>query len=272
MAYKGILGAVAGDIIGSRFEWDNYKAKDFDLITEDCFFTDDSVMTIAIGKALLECNGNYDDLSDKTISNMQEIGKQYPDAGYGGSFYAWLFTDNPKPYNSWGNGSAMKVSACAYFARSLEEAKELSHKVTEVTHNHPEGLKGAEATTIATYMALHGSTKEEIRQHILDNYYDIDFTIDGIRDSYHFDVSCQGSVPQALQAFFESEDYEDAIRNAISIGGDSDTIAAIAGAVAGAYYGIPEEIKEKSVDYLSYRLQTIVNNVDERIREIQNGI
>ena len=171
-----------------------------------------------------------------------------------------------------GKRSAMRVSACAYFARSLEEATELSHKVTCMTHNHPEGLKGAEATTVATYMALHGSTKEEIRQHILDNYYDIDFTIDGIRDSYHFDVSCQGSVPQALQAFFEAEDYEDAIRNAISIGGDSDTIAAIAGAIAGAYYGVPEYIEEKSVDYLSYRLQTIVNNVDERIREIQNGL
>ena len=266
MTYKGILGAVAGDIIGSRFEWDNYKAKDFDLITEDCFFTDDSVMTIAIGKALLECNGNYDNLSDKTISNMQKVGRLYQSAGYGGSFYAWLFTENPQPYNSWGNGSAMRVSGCAYMAKSLEEAKELSHKVTEVTHNHPEGLKGAEATTIATYMALHGSTKEEIKQYILDNYYQIDFTLDDIRDSYQFDESCQGTVPYALQAFFESKDYEDAIRNAISIGGDSDTIGAITGAVAGAYYGIPEVLKDEIYNYLTPQLQSIVDIFDAQIK------
>lgn len=268
MSYKGILGAVAGDIIGSRFEWHNYKAKDFELFTDKCSFTDDTVMTIAVAKALLQCNGNYDDLSDKAISSMQQIGRLYPDSGYGGSFFAWLFGDNPKPYNSWGNGSAMRVSACAYFARSLDEAIEFSHKVTVITHNHPEGLKGAEATTVATYMALHGSSKEEIRQYILENYYNIDYTLDDIRDSYHFDVSCQGSVPQALQAFFEAKDYEDAIRNAISIGGDSDTIAAITGAVVCAYYGMPDEIKEKTYEYLTPKLKEIVNNVDDKIREL----
>ena len=171
MSYKGILGAVAGDIIGSRFEWCNYKAKDFELFTDKSSFTDDTIMTIAISKALLECNGNYENLSDKAISSMQQLGKLYPKAGYGGSFSFWLLSDNPKPYNSWGNGSAMRVSGCAYMARSLDEAIELSHKVTAVTHNHPYGLIGAEATTVATYMALHGSTKEEIRQHILENYY-----------------------------------------------------------------------------------------------------
>ena len=266
MAYKGILGAVAGDIIGSRFEWNNYKAKDFELFTDRCSFTDDSIMTIAVGMALLQCNGNYEDLSDKAISSMQQIGRLYPHSGYGGSFYAWLFGDDPKPYNSWGNGSAMRVSACAYIARSFDEAIELSHKVTAVTHNHPEGLKGAEATTIATYMALNGATKEEIRQHILDNYYNIDYTLDDIRESYHFDVSCQGSVPQALQAFFESEDYEDAIRNAISIGGDSDTIAAITGAVACAYYGMPNEIKEKAYAILTPQLKEIVDIFDNYIK------
>lgn len=267
MAYKGILGAVAGDIIGSRFEWINYKAKDFDLVTDDCTFTDDSVMTIAVAKALLECNGNYENLSDKAISSMQQIGKLYPSAGYGGSFHVWLLSLTPKPYNSWGNGSAMRVSGCAYFARSLDEAMELSHKVTCITHNHPEGLKGAEAIAVATYMALHGSTKEEIRQHILDNYYNIDFTLDSIRDSYHFDVSCQGSVPQALQAFFESIDYEDAIRNAISIGGDSDTIGAITGAVACAYYGMSDALKNKIYYYLTPQLQSIVDIFDAQIKE-----
>ena len=272
MAYKGILGAIFGDIIGSRFEYHNYKAKDFELFGKRCGFTDDSVLTIAIGKALLECNGDYTNLSQKATETMKQMGTRYPDAGYGGSFISWLYSDDPKPYNSWGNGAAMRVSACAYFAKSLEEAVFLSHEVTAVTHNHPEGLKGAEATTVATYMALHGSTKDEIKEHILNHYYNIDFELDDIRDSYYFDVSCQGSVPQALQAFFEASDYADTIRNAISIGGDSDTIAAIAGAVAGAYYGIPEEITKKSVDYLTYHLQTIVNEVDNKIAEIQKEL
>ena len=268
MLYKGILGATIGDIIGSRFEWNNYKAKDFELFTDQCSFTDDTVMTLAISKALLECDGDYTNLSHKTIANMQKFGQIYPNAGYGGSFSSWLLDENPKPYNSWGNGSAMRVSACAYIARSLDEAMELSHKVTSITHNHPEGLKGAEATTVATYMALNGFSKEEIRQYILKNYYNIDFTLDGIRDSYHFDVSCQGSVPEALQAFFESKDYEDAIRNAISIGGDSDTIAAITGAVAGAYYGIPNSIKETALTYLTLDLKEIVDNFDNQIKVV----
>ena len=272
MVYKGILGAVIGDIIGSRFEGHNYRAKDFNLFDKHCRFTDDSTLTVAIGKALLECNEDYTDLAQKTSDNLIQIATLYPYAGYGSGFKRWLYSDEHKPYNSWGNGSAMRVSACAYFARSLEEAKELSYKVTCITHNHPEGLKGAEATTVAIYMALHCSTKEEIRKYILTKYYDIDFTIDSIRDKYDFDVSCQGTVPYALQAFFESKDYEDAIRNAVSIGGDSDTIAAIAGSVACAYYGVPYEIEEKSVDYLSYRLQTIINKVDEKIREIQNRL
>lgn len=262
MKYKGILGAIIGDIVGSRFEWKNHKSKYFEFLTDGCFYTDDSVLTVAIGQALLECNKNYTYLSEKTISKLHEFGTLYPNAGYGGSFCRWLLSKSIKPYNSWGNGAAMRVSGCAYFANSLEEAKELSCKVTCVTHNHPEGLKGAEATTVATYMALHGSTKEKIKQHILDNYYNIDFTIDSIRDIYEFDVSCQGSVPQALQAFFESESYEDAIRNAISIGGDSDTIAAITGAVACAYYGIPNELKEKVYIYLPTDLKAVTDIFD----------
>ena len=270
--YKGILGAIFGDIIGSRFEGHNYRAKDFELFGKYCRFTDDTALTIAVGKALLDCNGDYSNLSQKATESLKQMGTWYPFAGYGGGFKRWLYAEKQEPYNSWGNGAAMRVSACAYFAKSLEEAAFLSHEVTAVTHNHPEGIKGAEATTVATYMALHGSTKDEIREHILNNYYNIDFELDDIRDHYYFDVSCQGSVPQALQAFFEARDYEDTIRNAISIGGDSDTIAAIAGAVAGAYYGVPEEIKEKSVDFLTYRLQTIVDEIDNKIQEIQNGL
>ena len=270
MAYKGILGAVIGDIIGSRFEWSNYKAKDFELNSPDNKFTDDSIMTLAVGQALMRCQGNYADLDKEAIKSMQELGKKYPYAGYGGSFNRWLNTEEPQPYNSWGNGSAMRVSACAYFAKSLEEAVSLSYKVTAVTHNHEEGLKGAEATTVATYMALHGSTKEEIKEYIVKNYYHLDFTLNDIREEYHFDVSCQGSVPQALEAFFESLSYEDAIRNAISIGGDSDTIAAIAGAVACAYYGIPDYLKMGITNALDEYLKQLANEIDNAVKDIKS--
>ena len=267
MVYKGILGAVIGDIIGSRFEWHNYKGKDFDLFTNNCKFTDDSAMTIAIGIALYDCNGNYENLSNQAIKAMQQIGHQYAYCGYGGSFKAWLQSDNPEPYNSWGNGSAMRVSACAYFANSLDEVKDLSYKVTAVTHNHREGIKGAEATAVAAYLARTGMKKEKIKEYITKNYYPLDFKLDDIRDEYVFHVSCQKSVPQALEAFFEAESYEDTIRNAISIGGDSDTLAAIAGAVASAYYGIPEDIKSQGLNYLDDNLRNTVNEIDRKIQE-----
>lgn len=269
--YKGVMGAVIGDIVGSRFEWNNHKSKNFDFFDKSCSFTDDSVMTIAVAHALTNCNGNYENLSLEAIKSMQQIGRKYFDCGYGGSFRAWLRSPTPEPYNSWGNGAAMRVSACAYFAKSLNEAEELSHKVTAVTHNHPEGLRGAEATTVAAFMALQGEDKETIKKYIRENYYDIDFKLDDIRKNYTFHVSCQKSVPQALEAFFEGKDYEDCIRNAISIGGDSDTIAAITGAVAGAYYGIPEEICEKGRSYLDDTLREIVIKADKSAAE-QNGV
>ena len=181
---------------------------------------------------------------------MQAFGRQFPHAGYGGSFRRWLRDDDPQPYNSWGNGAAMRVSACGWAGQTLDEVKAMSRAVTEVTHNHPEGIKGAEATAVATFLARTGKPMEEIREVIVRDYYPLDFTIDEIRPSYKFDVSCQGSVPQALEAFFESTSFEDAIRNAVSIGGDSDTIGAICGAVAGAYYGVPEEIRLKAETFL----------------------
>ncbi len=253
-----MLGAIIGDIAGSRFEWDNIKSKDFELFTDRCRTTDDSIMSLAVANAILECNGNYDILSSKTVRYMQELGQLYPNAGYGGHFFHWLYDANPQPYNSWGNGSAMRVSAAGFAAKSLEEAIELSRKVTEVTHNHPEGIKGAEATAVAVYLAKTGKTIDDIRAYINANYYTIDFTLDDIRADYEFDVSCQGSVPQALEAFFESTDFEDAIRNAISIGGDSDTIAAIAGGIAEAYYGIPKDIRDNAMIYLDERLAKIL--------------
>lgn len=249
-----MLGAIVGDIVGSRFEWHNIKNKDFELFTLDCFPTDDSIMTLAVAQALLKCAGDYSVLGEKAIHYMQTIGRIYPRCGFGGNFLWWVLGDSPEPYNSYGNGAAMRVSPCAYAASSLEETIELSRKVTEVSHNHPEGIKGAEATAVATYMARTGKSIPEIRQYINDKYYPMDFTLDSIRDSYEFDVSCQGTVPPAIMAFLESTDFEDAIRNAISIGGDSDTIAAITGGIAGAYYGVPTDIREKALSYMD-RLQ-----------------
>jgi len=230
-----MLGAIIGDIAGSRFEWNNHKSKDFELLTYKCSPTDDSIMTLALSQAILVSKPDYSDLSKNAVECMQAVGRNYPDCGYGGKFRQWIFSGNPQPYNSYGNGAAMRVSAAGFAATSLEEAKMLAKKITEVTHNHPEGLKGAEATVVAIYMARTGSSILEIRDCIDKNYYPMDFTLDGIRKDYRFDVTCQGSVPQALMAFFESTGFEDAIRNAISIGGDSDTIAAICGGVAEAY-------------------------------------
>lgn len=241
MDSKSILGAIIGDIVGSRFEFDNIKSKDFELFDSECSLTDDSYMTIACAKALLEYRSGLRDLSEIAKRCFRSIGREYQ-SSYGKQFHLWLISEDPKPYNSFGNGSAMRISPVAYVSTGIEEAKTLSRKITEVSHNHPEGIKGAEATAIATYLALSGVDKNSIKKYISDNYYNLDFKLEDIRDSYKFDGSCQGTVPYALEAFFESSGFEDAIRNAISIGGDSDTIGAICGGVAGAYYGVPEDL------------------------------
>ena len=259
-----MIGAVIGDIVGSRFEWDNIKTKEFDLFSEKCMFTDDSVMSIAIAKAILDCDGSYENLGQSAIKNMQKIGRKYPSCGYGPMFRDWLFSENPEPYNSYGNGSAMRVSACGFVASSLEQATEMARQVTEVTHNHKEGIRGAEATAAAIFLARQGKSKEEIRDYINSNYYTLDFTLDEIRPCYDFDVSCQGSVPQAIVAFLESNGFEDAIRNAISIGGDSDTLAAITGGIAEAYYGVPNYIKLQALSFLDDNLREIVDLFEEK--------
>lgn len=240
-----MLGAIIGDIAGSRFEWNNIRSKDFELLTAigRCRPTDDSIMSLAIAKAILNCNGDYTCLDKQAVSCMQELGRKYPHAGYGRKFHRWIYADDPHPYNSFGNGAAMRVSPAGFAASSLEDAISLARAVTQVTHNHPEGMKAAEAVSAAIYMARNGKSMLEIRDFIESKYYKINFTLDSIRPSYSFDVTCQGSVPQAFEAFFESTDYEDAIRNAISIGGDSDTIAAITGSMAEAYYGIPNDLR-----------------------------
>lgn len=249
-----MLGAIIGDIVGSRFEWNNCKSKEFDFLTYKCFPTDDSVMTLALAQAILISKPDYSDLSKNAVECMQVVGRKYPNCGYGGFFYDWMFSDVPKPYNSFGNGAAMRVSAAGFAANNLEEAKILSKKITEVTHNHPEGLKGAEATAVAIYMARTGSNIMEIRDFIDKNYYPMNFTLNEIRDGYEFNETCQDTVPQALMAFFESTGFEDAIRNAISIGGDSDTLAAICGGIAEAYYGIPTDIRKHALAFLDKNL------------------
>ncbi len=212
-------------------------------------------------KPLLNDHDNNDDyyalLETMTIKYMQEIGRKYPYCGYGGMFGRWIFSDNPKPYNSFGNGAAMRISPVGFIANTDYEACELSKIVTSTTHNHEEGIKGAEATAVAIFMAKRGFSKEEIRHKINENYYNLNFTIDEIRDTYVFNETCQETVPQAIVAFLESTSFEDAIRIAISVGGDSDTLAAITGSIAEAYYGVPEDIKEKALTYLDLELRSI---------------
>lgn len=256
-----MLGAIIGDIAGSRFEWDNIKTKDFELLSRDkgCRPTDDSVMSLAVAQAVLDCDGNYETLGKHAIARMQELGRRYPHAGYGGQFRRWLEDSDPQPYGSWGNGSAMRVSACGFAASTLDEAESMAKAEAEVTHNHPEGVKGAQAVAAAIFLARNGRSIAQIRDYIEAHYYTIDFRLDDIRADYTFDVSCQGSVPQALEAFFESTGFEDTIRNAVSVGGDSDTIAAIAGGIAEACYGIPADIRACALTFLDAKQLEILN-------------
>jgi len=253
-----VFGAIIGDIAGSRFEWHNIKTKEFEFLTYRCRTTDDSIMSLAVARALLACNGDYGQLGDMAVKNMQEVGRPYPNCGYGGMFRQWMYSDNPRPYNSFGNGAAMRVSACGFAAGALDEVKLLSRKVTEVTHNHPEGIKGAEATAVCIFFAREGHSILEIRDYVNEHYYPMNFTLNSIRDNYQFNATCQGSVPQAIMAFLESANFEDAIRNSISIGGDSDTLAAITGGIAEAYYGIPTDIRKHALTLLDERLLKIL--------------
>ena len=260
-----MTGAIIGDVVGSRFEFDNYKSKDFEMFHTECDFTDDSVMTIAIAKALTQHKSitDYDAFKTELVEVMHEVGRRYPQCGYGGRFLLWMMENLTYPYNSYGNGSAMRVSPVGWFAKSLEECEELAKATAEVTHNHPEGIKGAVSVAGAIYLARTGHTMDEIKKYV-SKFYTIDFTLDEIREDYDFYGICQKSVPQAFEAFFESTSFEDAIRNAISIGGDSDTIAAITGSIAEAYYGVNEEMKETALSYLDEYLLEIAENFVEK--------
>lgn len=272
-----MLGAIIGDIVGSRFEVYNHRSKEFELFTSECRATDDSMMTLAVGKALLETEKamkekkdsgkqyDYTTLERLTIKSMQAIGRKYPDRGYGNMFLQWIWNDDPEPYYSFGNGAAMRISPVAYVANNKDELYRLSETVTSVTHNHPEGVKGAEAAALAIYLSRLQTSKRNIYREISKRYYNIDFKLEDIRDTYQFNATCQGSVPQAIVAFLQSTSFEDAIRNAISIGGDSDTIAAITGSIAEAHYGIPTYLEEKALEYLEPDLLTIYYDWSNRI-------
>ena len=264
-----MLGAIIGDIVGSIYEFDNIKTKNFNLFTNEMFFTDDTVMTIAIADAII--NGAK---PENFILSMKKWGCDYIDKSYGHSFRRWLKSENSEPYNSWGNGSAMRVSPCGWVAKlsepfeeGLKLTEDLAKKSAEVTHNHPEGIKGAQATAAAIFFMRLGKSKNAIEEYknklkdyIQNKYkYDLNFTLNEIRPSYAFNESCQKTVPQAIVSFLESENFEDAIRNAISIGGDSDTLAAITGSIAEAAYGIPEDIKEKAISYLDNKIKELYN-------------
>ena len=257
-----MYGAILGDIIGSPFEFDRGdKTKEFDLFSKGCDFTDDSVMTIAVGEALLAVGpeATVKEIEEAVVTNMQDWGKRYPYAGHGGRFRYWLGERNPKPYGSYGNGSAMRVSAAGWLYDSMERTREVARATANVTHNHPEGIKGAEATASAIYMARNGSSKEEIKEYIeREFHYNLDRTLDEIRPGYHMDETCQRTVPEAMIAFLESQDFEDAIRNAVSLGGDTDTLGTITGSIAEAFYGIPAVLVAECRSRLDEGLMTDV--------------
>lgn len=259
-----LLGAVCGDIIGSYYESHSTKyIYDFQLFRDESRFTDDTVCSIAIADALIK--------KEQFDKALRYWCRKYPRAGYGFMFKRWMKYDDTEPYNSWGNGSAMRVSPIGAYADSLDEVMELSKHSAEITHNHPEGIKGAQATAVAIYLALHGKSKDEIKSVIESTFgYDLSRKYDDVMLRYGFDVSCQGSVPESIISFFESHDYESAIRKAIALGGDADTMGAIAGGIAAAYYGdIPKYILKKSLDRLPDEMKTVIADFNALLSEQQ---
>lgn len=264
-----MYGAILGDIIGSPFEFDRGdKTKDFKLFSRRSHYTDDSVMTLAVCEALLKVgqDATVKEIEDAVISSMQSWGRRYPHAGYGGYFRRWLTACHPEPYNSFGNGSAMRVSAAGWLYDSLEKTRTVAKATANVTHNHPEGIKGAEATASAIFMARNGLSKEEIKKYIENEFhYDLNRTLDEIRPSYHMDETCQKTVPEAIIAFLEAKDFEDAIRNAVSLGGDTDTLGAITGSIAEAYYRIPEWLMTECRKRINRDMRVVLDDFNDAL-------
>ena len=264
-----MYGAILGDIIGSRFEFDRGgKTKDFELLTDEDKFTDDSVMTVAVADALLRVENDADDETVRAalIESMQEWGNKYPWAGYGQRFFLWLGKKNPKPYGSWGNGSAMRVSSAGWFYDTLEETRRYARLSAEVTHDHPEGIKGAECTAAVMFLSRTGASKEDIAKYIDREFaYDYSETLEEMRARHEHVESCQDSLPKALRSFFDGDSYEDVVRNAVSLGGDTDTLAAIAGAMAEAFYGMPDELKSEVRSRIGEDMQQVLDRFDERV-------
>ena len=263
-----MYGAILGDIIGSPYEFDQgNKTKEFPLFSESSTFTDDTVMTIAVAEAFM---GTLDDekvIRHRLIQSMQKWGHRYPGAGYGVRFCDWLESNDPQPYNSWGNGSAMRVSAVAWLFDNLDTVRRMARISADVTHNHPEGIKGAEATAAAIYLGRTGHSKNEIKAYIESEFqYDLSRTCDEIRPNYYHVESCQETVPEAITAFLEGNSFEDVIRTAVSLGGDCDTLTCIAGAIAEGFYGVPDELKQQCKEYLDDALNDILVRFDTEFR------
>ena len=258
-----MYGAILGDIIGSPYEFDRSgKTKDFPLFSPESRFTDDTVMTIAVADAFLSVSGNPsdEDICQQLIASMQSFGKAYPSIGYGARFFSWLFRNDPQPMGSWGNGSAMRVSSVGWLFQDLDTVRKMARLSAEVSHNHPEGIKGAEATAAVIYLARTGIPKHEIKTYIEGTFgYDLSRTCDEIRPDYHHVASCQETVPEAITAFLEGNSFEDVIRTAVSLGGDCDTLTCIAGSMAEAFYGVPEELKKKCREYLPANLLDVLD-------------
>lgn len=266
-----MYGTILGDIIGCPFEFDRGdKTKDFKLFSRRSHFTDDSVMTLAVCEALLKVgrDATVKEIGDAVITSMQSWGRRYPHEGYGGYFRCWLTARHPEPYNSFGKGSAMRASAAGWLYDSLEKTRVVAKATANVTHNHPEGIKGAEATASAIFMARNGSSKEEIKKYIENEFhYDLNRTLDEIRPSFHMHETCQKTVPEAIIAFLEAKDFEDAIRNAVSLGGDTDTLGAITGSIAEAYFGIPEALRSECRNRINKDMRDVVDTFYSLVRK-----
>lgn len=264
-----MYGAILGDMIGSPFEFDRgNKSKAFPLFSENSRFTDDSVMTIAVADAFMDVQVEGHGAKSKLTSSMKKYGRMFPNVGYGARFARWLFLGGKEPYHSWGNGSAMRVSSIAWLYDDLSVVRSAARCSAEVTHNHPEGIKGAEATASAIFLARTGHSKAEIKAYIEDNFhYDLSRTCDEIRPSYHHVESCQETVPEAITAFLEGDSFEDVIRTAVSLGGDCDTLTCIAGSIAEGFYGVSEELKQECRSRLPKEMKVVLDRFDQAVRK-----